>query len=80
MDSYNKLFMIIRETDLLNYDEKDKLHLYLTNLESQVKKQKEVIDKAINWTIKYQTEWCQEDEVIRDLKQLLDILNEVPNE
>lgn len=40
-------------------------------------KQKEVIDKAINWTIKYQTEWCQEDEVIRDLKQLLDILNEV---
>lgn len=37
-------------------------------------KQKETIDKAINWTIKYQTEWCQEDEVIRDLKQLLDIL------
>lgn len=37
-------------------------------------KQKEVIDKATNWTIKYQTEWCQEDEVIRDLKQLLDIL------
>lgn len=34
------------------------------------------IDKAINWTIKYQTEWCQEDEVIRDLKQLLDILQE----
>lgn len=46
-------------------------------LKHQVKKQKEVIDKAINWTIKYQTEWCQEDEVIRDLKQLLDILNEV---
>lgn len=37
-------------------------------------KQKEVIDKAINWLVKYQTEWCQEDEVIRDLKQLLDIL------
>ena len=46
-------------------------------LEQQCKKQKEVIDKATNWTIKYQTEWCQEDEVIRDLKQLLDILKEV---
>lgn len=46
----------------------------LDNLEQQCKKQKEVIDKATNWTIKYQTEWCQEDEVIRDLKQLLDIL------
>jgi hypothetical protein len=47
---------------------------YIEQLEQQCKKQKEVIDKAINWTIKYQTEWCQEDEVIRDLKQLLDIL------
>lgn len=48
-------------------------------LEQQCKKQKEVIDKAINWIIKYQTEWCQEDEVIRDLKQLLDILKGVSN-
>ena len=47
---------------------------YVEELEQQVKGQKEVIDKAINWTIKYQTEWCQEDEVIRDLKRLLDIL------
>lgn len=46
----------------------------INKLEQQVKGQKEVIDKAINWTIKYQTEWCQEDEVIRDLKRLLDIL------
>lgn len=45
--------------------------------EEKIKEQKEIIDKAINWTIKYQTEWCQEDEVIRDLKQLLDILKEV---
>lgn len=45
------------------------------DLEQQVKKQKEVIEKAKNWIIKYQTEWCQEDEVIRDLKQLLNILN-----
>ena len=47
---------------------------YVEQLEQQCKKQKEVINKATNWTIKYQTEWCQEDEVIRDLKQLLDIL------
>lgn len=38
---------------------------------------KKVIDKAIDWLVKYQTEWCQEDEVIRDLKQVLDILKEV---
>lgn len=30
---------------------------------------------AVDWTIKYQTEWCQEDEVIRDLSNLLEILN-----
>jgi len=35
---------------------------------------KERIEKAIDWTIKYRTEWYQEDEVIRDLKQLLEIL------
>ncbi len=46
MDSYNKIFMILRETDLLNYDEKHELQLYLMNLEQQCKKQKEVIDKA----------------------------------
>lgn len=48
MDSYNKLFMIIRKTDLLNYDEKNELQLYLMNLQEQVKKQKEVIDKITN--------------------------------
>lgn len=44
MDNYNKLFMIIRKTDLLNYDEKNELQLYLMHLKEQVKKQKEVID------------------------------------
>lgn len=34
MDSYNKLFMIIRKTDLLNYDEREELLLYLTNLKT----------------------------------------------
>lgn len=46
MDSYNKICMIIRKTDLINYNEKNELHLYLMNLKDQVKKQKEVIDKA----------------------------------
>lgn len=45
MDNYNKLFMIIRKTDLLNFDEKQELQLYLMNLQEQVKKQKEVIDR-----------------------------------
>ena len=49
MDNYNKLFMIIRKTDLLNYDEKNELQLYLMNLKEQVKKQRETIDKAIEF-------------------------------
>lgn len=59
------------------------LNFYKTicnRFKSKNKKQKEVIDKATNWTIKYQTEWCQEDEVISDLSQLLDILKEVDHE
>ncbi len=48
MDNYNKLFMIIRKTDLLNYDEKNELQLYLMHLKEQVKKQQEVIDKVTN--------------------------------
>lgn len=82
-ESYDKFKSIAnKETTYLDYD----LNVYakyiieyIDNLEQQCKKQQEVIDKAINWIIKYQTEWCQEDEVIRDLKQLLDILNEVTN-
>lgn len=58
-------------------EEYNKIQNLYESVFAESKKQKEVIDKAINWTIKYQTEWCQEDEVIRDLKQLLDILNEV---
>lgn len=65
-----------RAEEWLDENQEDLITKYMF-LEQQCKKQKEVIDKAINWTIKYQTEWCQEDEVIRDLKQLLDILKEV---
>lgn len=70
MDNYNKLFMIIRKTDLLNYDEKNELELYLMNLEQQCKKQKEVIDKAI--------EYCDNNaEFMSRLKDVSDILKEV---
>ena len=64
---------IYEDIDTLK-DHINDLILERNRLEIQVKKQKEVINKATNWTIKYQPEWCQEDEVIRDLKQLLDIL------
>lgn len=41
MDNYNKIWALIGKTDLLNYEEKNELHLYLMGL----KKQKEIIDK-----------------------------------
>lgn len=69
-----KMYCIETDKNSL-YVDKD-VYDYIVSLEQQCKKQKEVIDKATNWTIKYQTEWCQGDEVIRDLKQLLDILKE----
>ena len=55
MDNYNKLFMIIRKTDLLNYDEKNELQLYLMNLKEQVKKQKEINQKAIEYITSYES-------------------------
>ena len=60
MDSYNKICMIIRKTDLINYDEKNELHLYLMNLKDQVKKQKEVINKAIE-TLEKGITFCEND-------------------
>ncbi len=56
MDNYNKLFMIIRKTDLLYEDEKHELKLYLMNLQEQVKKQKEAINKIQMVVIDMQTE------------------------
>lgn len=85
MDNYNKLFMIIRKTDLLNYDEKNELQLYLMNLKEQVKKQKEVIDKAIE-TLEKGITFCKNDSqgiydkcniAINREKKVLDILKEV---
>lgn len=74
----NELFNIVNE-GYSSIQERE-IRDYITNLQQENRQLKEVIDKAINWTIKYQTEWCQEDEVIRDLKQLLDILKRCQNE
>lgn len=72
MDSYNKLFMIISKTDLLNYDERTELELYLMNLEHQVKKQQEIIDKAIK-LIKYNERYRDG----ADCCQFVDIVSEI---
>ena len=86
MDSYNKICMIIRKTDLINYDEKNELHLYLMNLKDQVKKQKEVVDKAIMYIDDLRDESAErqgfyncfpDDLYIPNIKELLDILKEV---
>ncbi len=88
MDNYNKLFMIIRKTDLLNYDEKNELQLYLMNLKEQVKKQKEVINKATMYiNLNKQKTICaygdNEDDDFEielweeDIDKLLDLLKEV---
>ena len=76
MDNYNKLFMIIRKTDLLNHDEKDELQLYLMNLKEQVKKQKEVIDKAteLNQIINNSDYVYSQDEItIKNLEILKEV-------
>ncbi len=82
MDNYNKLFMIIRKTDLLYEDEKHELKLYLMNLQEQVKKQKEAIDKITEIINYYGIDKEHNDNlVLRNiLKNMLDILKEVSNE
>ena len=82
MDSYNKIWMIIRKTDLLNQDERDELHLYLMNLKDQVKKQKEVIDKINKYLHTRGIQQCYNGRLYRGLdglqvQVLEDILKEV---
>lgn len=72
MDNYNKLFMIIRKTDLLNYDEKNELQLYLMNLKEQVKKQQEINQKAIEYINQH---WVIDDPVLFK-NNLLEILED----
>ncbi len=76
MDNYNKLFMIIRKTDLLYEDEKHELKLYLMNLQEQVKKQQKVIDRLIelNQIINNSDYVYSQDEITT---KNLDILKEV---
>lgn len=77
IENYNEYYIQGSDHYLIPKDVFKELFNEMINWKEESKKQQEVIDKAINWTIKYQTEWCQEDEVIRDLKQLLYILKEV---
>lgn len=49
---------------------------FIEELIQENKKQKEVIDKAINWTKEYIKQWDSEDDVISDMKILLNILKE----
>lgn len=44
MDNYNKIWSLIRNTDLLNCDEKNQLHLYLIDLKKQ-QENKQLKDK-----------------------------------
>lgn len=46
--NYHQVWNIIHKTDLLNYDEKDKLHLFLMNFKDNYKELQQRIDKAIN--------------------------------
>lgn len=48
-----------------------------TGCQNKTEKYKEVIDKAINWAKDYIKQWDSEDDVISDIKILLNILKEV---
>lgn len=71
MDNYNKIWSLIRKTDLLNYDEKNELQLYLMNLKEQVKKQQEINQKAIEYINQH---WVIDDPVLfkNDLLEILE--------
>lgn len=71
MDNYNKIWSLIRKTDLLNYDEKNELQLYLMNLKEQVKKQQEINQKVIEYINQH---WVIDDPVLfkNDLLEILE--------
>ena len=77
LEDYNKYYIQGSDHYLMPKNEFIELFNEMLSWKNESKKQKEVINKAIDWLVKYQTEWCQEDEVIRDLGQLIDILKEV---
>ena len=47
--NYDKIFIIIRKTDLLDIDEKNKLLIYLMNLKDQNKQLKEEKEELKKW-------------------------------
>ena len=84
MDFKNERLMMSEEEarnrakELLNENQVDLITKYMF-LEQQCKKQKEVIDKAIEWVKDWRhgaNDWFEEDS---KPSELLDILNEVTN-
>lgn len=75
MNNYIKLFTTVRKTDLLNHDEKEELHLYLMNLRDQVKKQREIIDKA-NSKMESMFANGDNEKILDDLLELSNILED----
>ena len=61
----------------IDFENNDVVYKKIVNLFEENQKQKEVIDKAINWTKEYIKQWDSEDDVISDMKILLNILKEV---
>ena len=61
----------------IDFENNDVVYKKIVNLFEENQKQKEVIDKAINWTKEYIKQWDSEDDVISDMEFLLNILKEV---
>ncbi len=60
----------------IDFENNDVVYKKIVNLFEENQKQKEVIDKAINWTKEYIKQWDSEDDVISDMEILLNILKE----
>jgi hypothetical protein len=53
LNCYYKIWSIIHKTDLLNFDEKDELHLFLMKFKDENKELKEQLENASNNYTKY---------------------------
>lgn len=63
--------------DNLNEKELNDVVDYINDLEQQCEKQKEVIDKAIKYIKSYKTDYIPYELSDYNIRQILDILNEV---
>ena len=61
MDEYNELFSLVRETDLLNNEERIKLKLYLVNTKDKFNKYKSTLDKIKEYNKKISNEYEKTD-------------------